>query len=149
MATKAARTVRKAAVLSEAKTLRQPSDTARAAGEKRLKSLLSKTPQWRSKAERASTAATCDATGYGQLARVLRNDDTSAALRKRDMIHLTRLWGYRCHIWRCGARTSRPHALLRRRKPFCRVASDALARCAGGARAGGAPSRRRRPRRFR
>ena len=78
-----------------------PVDALRGAGEKRLKSLLSKTPQWRSKAERAATAAECDATGYGTLARVLRNDDTSAALRKRDMIHLARLWGYRCHIWRC------------------------------------------------
>ena len=49
---------------------------------------------------------------------MLRNDDTSAALRKRDMIHLTRLWGYRCHIWRCDARRSHPHVLLRRCKAF-------------------------------
>jgi hypothetical protein len=72
----------------------------RAAGEKRLKSLLSKTPQWRSKAERAAAAAACDATGYANLASVLRNDVTSAALRKRDMIALARHWRYRSHIWR-------------------------------------------------
>ena len=77
------------------------------AGEKYLKSLLSKTPQWHSKAKRASTAAECDATGYSTLARVLRYDDTSAALRKRDMIHLARIWGYRCHIWRYAARCTR------------------------------------------
>ena len=92
--------------LSGDKSPYKPSDKpghTRRAGEKRLKSLLAKTPQWRSKAERASSAAECDATGYATLARVLRNDDTSAALRKRDMIHLARIWGYRCHIWRCGA----------------------------------------------
>ena len=73
------------------------------AGEKWLKSLLSKTRQWRSPAERAVAAAACDATGYENLARVLRNDVTSAALRKRDMIALARHWGYRSHIWRCAA----------------------------------------------
>ena len=74
---------------------------SRRSGEKRLKSLLSKTRQWRSPAERAVAAAACDASGYENLARVLRNDVTSAALRKRDMIALARLWGYRSHIWRC------------------------------------------------
>jgi len=76
-------------------------DLAPCAGEKRLKSLLSKTRQWRSPAERAVAAAACDASGYENLARVLRNDVTSAALRKRDMVALARLWGYRSHIWRC------------------------------------------------
>ena len=77
------------------------------AGEKRLKSLLSKTRQWRSPAERAVAAAACDATGYENLARVLRNDVTSAALRKRDMVALARLWGYRSHIWRCVLEAAR------------------------------------------
>ena len=81
--------------------LLDPHDTLAHAGEKRLKSLLSKTRQWRSPAERAVAAAACDASGYENLARVLRNDVTSAALRKRDMIALARLWKYRSHIWRC------------------------------------------------
>lgn len=76
------------------------------AGEKRLKSLLSKTPQWRSKDERAAAAAACDASGYANLASVLRNDVTSAALRKRDMIALARHWSYRSHIWRCVQRSA-------------------------------------------
>ena len=33
----------------------------------------------------------------------MRGLDTSAALRKRDMLYLARLWGYRSYLWRCVA----------------------------------------------
>jgi len=70
-------------------------------GEKLLKSLLSRTPEWRDRASRAAAAAACDALGEVKLARVMRGQDTSAALRKRDMLHLARLWGYKSNLWRC------------------------------------------------
>jgi hypothetical protein len=81
------------------------------AGEKLLKSLLSRTAEWRSPDERAAAARRCDASGHAGLARVMRGLDTSAALRKRDMLYLARIWSYRSHLWRCAARSR--HRTLR------------------------------------
>ena len=69
-------------------------------GEKLLKSLLSRTPEWRSREARARAAVACDAEGHEALGRVMRGHDTSAALRKRDMLFLARLWGYKSTLWR-------------------------------------------------
>ena len=48
----------------------------------------------------------------------MRGLDTSAALRKRDMLYLARIWNYRSYLWRCVARRiaarrrrGTPHAL--------------------------------------
>jgi hypothetical protein len=42
----------------------------------------------------------CDEEGHEALGRVMRGHDTSAALRKRDMLFLARLWGYKSTLWR-------------------------------------------------
>jgi hypothetical protein len=81
-----------------------------------------------------AAAAACDAAGYENLARVLRNDVTSAALRKRDMIALARHWGYRSHIWRCDALK----LSLRRRCVLVGFACCACGVLMRGARAGDA-----------
>ena len=69
-------------------------------GEKRLRSQLSRTPEWRSMAERERLARACDAAGPGRaaLARALRVGHCSL-LRKSDLLYLARAWGYRSDIW--------------------------------------------------
>jgi hypothetical protein len=47
----------------------------------------------------SSQAASCERDGFPALARVLRGDATSAALRKADFLHLTRVWGYASDVW--------------------------------------------------
>jgi hypothetical protein len=48
---------------------------------------------------RRAQAASCERDGFAALARVLRGDATSAALRKADFLHLTRVWGYASDVW--------------------------------------------------
>jgi len=65
--------------------------------------LLSRTGEWRSKAVRLRTAEECEEKGRSTLGRVMRGLDTSASLRKQDMLFLARVWGYRSNLWRCAA----------------------------------------------
>ena len=53
----------------------------------------------------------------------MRGLDTSAALRKRDMLYLARIWNYRSYLWRCVGRriaarrrAARPDALRAARR---------------------------------
>ena len=66
----------------------------------RLRSQLSRTPEWRSLAERERVARACDAAGPARaaLARALRVGHCSL-LRKGDLLYLARIWGYRSDIW--------------------------------------------------
>jgi len=92
------------------------------AGEKLLKSLLSRTPEWRDREARLAAACACESQGYSSLGRVLRGLDTSAALRKKDMLFVARFWHYRSLLWRtraprrrveAGARAARTEASVR------------------------------------
>ena len=70
-------------------------------GEKRLRSYLSRTPEWLNPQRRAQ-AADCAEPGGEQWARLvasLRNR-RAVDLRKADLLFLCRLWGYRSDIWR-------------------------------------------------
>ena len=66
----------------------------------RLRSQLSRTPEWRSLAERERVARACDAAGPARaaLAQALRVGHCSL-LRKGDLLFLARVWGYRSDIW--------------------------------------------------
>jgi hypothetical protein len=74
------------------------------AGEKRLRSLLSKTTEWNSAREREAAAAACDGAEDGavlaSLAAALRVK-SCASLRKQHLFHLCRAWGYASDQWRC------------------------------------------------
>ena len=72
-------------------------------GEKLLKSLISRTPEWRDREARLAAACACESQGYSSLGRVLRGFDTSAALRKKDMLFVARFWHYRSLLWRTRA----------------------------------------------
>jgi len=67
-------------------------------GEKKLRSLLSRTPEWGSEATRAEAAAEAEAAGDAVLATLLRSRDASA-LRKLHFLALCRRWRYRADAW--------------------------------------------------
>lgn len=66
-------------------------------GERRLRSLVSRTPEWCSLEERLRVAGLC-ASRRPRLAAALRSRQ-SAELRKGDLLWLCALWGYRSHVW--------------------------------------------------
>ena len=66
-------------------------------GEKRLRSLLTHTVEWRSSAERLRAASAAEATSSG-LAAALRKRSASD-LSKVCMLRLLDLWGYKCNLW--------------------------------------------------
>lgn len=68
-------------------------------GEKRLRSLVARMPEWAS-APRRSEAAEAAALepGRGKLAAALRSKHCSE-LRKADLLFLCRLWGYQSDVW--------------------------------------------------
>ena len=68
-------------------------DPGRKNGEKRLKQLLLRTAEWANPALRADLALQCDRDGFVSLAKVLRREATSAALRKDDFLYVARAWG--------------------------------------------------------
>ena len=69
-------------------------------GERRLRSLLSRTPEWCSLEERTRVAELCEGQpAFARLAASLRARQ-SAELRKGDLLKLCRMWNYRSHIWR-------------------------------------------------
>lgn len=74
-------------------------DPGRKNGEKKLKQLLLRTPEWLSPERCAELAACCDRDGLPALASVLRRQATSAALRKADFIYASCAWGYSSDIW--------------------------------------------------
>jgi len=74
-------------------------DPGRKNGEKKLKQLLLRTPEWLSPERRAELATCCDRDGLPALASVLRRQATSAALRKADFIYASCAWGYSSDIW--------------------------------------------------
>ena len=91
-------------------------------GEKLLKSLLLRTPEWGSPEARLALAERCEA-GYPGLARVLRREATSAQLRKADYLECARAWGYRSSLWQLkqadaarGEATGTWERAVRRRK---------------------------------
>ena len=66
-------------------------------GEKRLRSLLTRTVEWRSSAERLRAASALEATS-SSLAAALRKR-SSSDLGKVCMLRLLDLWGYKCNLW--------------------------------------------------
>lgn len=68
------------------------------AGEKKLRSLLSRTAEWGSDATRLEAAAEAEAAGDGVLGALLRSRDASA-LRKLHILALCRRWRYRADAW--------------------------------------------------
>ena len=115
-------------------------------GEKLLKSLLSRTPEWRSREARAQAAVACDREGHEALGRVMRGHDTSAALRKRDMLFLARLWGYKSTLWRVrmprqrGAGAGSGAAGAARKAGSALLGEEAEAQHTGGGGSVGAPA---------
>ena len=75
-------------------------------GEKKLRALLCRTPEWADAAARAAVAESCDAAAaddesgaFATLAAVMRGADTSASLRKSHLLMLARCWGYQSSLW--------------------------------------------------
>ena len=66
-------------------------------GEKRLRSLLTRTSEWRSSGERMQAASALE-TGSSGLAAALRKR-SSSDLSKACMLRLLDLWGYKCNLW--------------------------------------------------
>jgi hypothetical protein len=82
-------------------------DPGKRNGEKRLRSLLARTPEWLSRTERERLASEC---GAERLAKALRERQASS-LRKSDLFELCRLWSYRSGVWlRRRDRRARPRA---------------------------------------
>ncbi len=75
-----------------------------------LRSLLARTREWTSAAERARVADLCDSPAHARLAEALRNR-SAASLRKGDMFTLCRVWGFRSSVW--ARRKDRPYAVRR------------------------------------
>ena len=71
----------------------------------RLRSQLSRTPEWVSRAERERTAATLQLPQDARLAGALR-ERRSAALNKALLLRLCRLWRFASDIW--APRKDRP-----------------------------------------
>jgi hypothetical protein len=67
---------------------------------RRLRSQLSRTPEWGSLDERARVARMCDGGGpdLARLAAALRSRHC-AELRKGDLMFLARMWGYKSDVW--------------------------------------------------
>ena len=74
-------------------------DPGRKNGEKKLKQLLLRTAEWTNSETRTRLAQRCDAEGLPSLAKVLRREATSAALRKEDFLYAAHAWRYACDIW--------------------------------------------------
>ena len=76
------------------------SDAALRRATRRLRSQLSRTPEWGSLDERTRVAQLCEAAGPTQarLAAALRARHC-AELRKSDLMYLSRIWGYRSDVW--------------------------------------------------
>jgi hypothetical protein len=72
-------------------------------GEKKLRALLCRTAEWADPDARLGVAAACashtNAEGLATLGAVMSGRSTSAALRKSDLLHLTRCWGFRSDLW--------------------------------------------------
>lgn len=74
-------------------------------GEKKLRALLARCPEWSDDAARLTLAADLSGAGapsgdFSRLVSCLKGLDTMAALRKTDLITLARSWGYKCNQWR-------------------------------------------------
>lgn len=91
-------------------------DPGKKNGEKRLRSLLTHTPEWDDVDERYRVADICDSVDQGLLASVLRRKGCSS-LRKAHLIFLARTWGYQSELW---CRRSERRAHLQRTEP-CRA----------------------------
>ena len=72
-------------------------------GEKKLRALLCRTREWSDAPSRAAVAAACDASpdapALAVFSAVMGGRETSAALRKSDLIHLARCWGFKSDLW--------------------------------------------------
>jgi len=94
-------------------------------GEKRLRALLTRTPEWNSQAAREQAAqqllAERGTAGGSETAEALKRRE-SARLRKCDLLFLARHWRYRSDVWR--PRQQRP---VHRRQP-----RPAQGRCGAG-----------------
>ena len=67
-------------------------------GEKRLRQMLARTPEWADAVAREAAALLAEAEGIPDLADALRKRSL-AALRKRSFLALCRSWGYRSDVW--------------------------------------------------
>ena len=67
-------------------------------GEKHLRHLLARTPEWADAVAREAAALLAEAEGIPELSDALRKRSL-AALRKRSFLALCRSWGYRSDIW--------------------------------------------------
>ena len=77
-------------------------------GEKRLRSYLSRTPEWLNPQRRAHAADCAEPAGeqWSRLVASLRNR-RAVDLRKADLLFLCRLWGYKSDIWRLRRQQAR------------------------------------------
>ena len=67
-------------------------------GERKLRTAITRRPEWRDEAQRSSSAAAADGEGLHELAQALRCRDSSR-LRKPMLFELCRLWRLRSDIW--------------------------------------------------
>ena len=67
-------------------------------GERKLRTAITRRPEWRDEAQRSSSAAAADDEGLHELAQALRCRDSSR-LRKPMLFELCRLWRLRSDIW--------------------------------------------------
>ena len=76
-------------------------------GEKQLRALLCRTPEWRDAGAREIAAAAAEGHGMPELAKALRTHNVSA-LRKRHFLALCRDWSYQSDVWKRVATEPRP-----------------------------------------
>ena len=67
-------------------------------GEKRLRHLIARTPEWGDAVAREAAALLAEAEGIPELSDALRRRSL-ASLRKRSFLALCRSWGYRSDVW--------------------------------------------------
>jgi len=67
-------------------------------GERKLRTAITRRPEWRDEAQRSNSAAVADSEGLHELAQALRCRDSSR-LRKPMLFELCRLWRLRSDIW--------------------------------------------------
>lgn len=70
----------------------------RTTGEKKLRALLCRTPEWRCASTREAAARHADASGLPELAHALRAHNL-ALLRKRDFLAVCAFWNLRSDVW--------------------------------------------------
>ncbi len=72
-------------------------DLGKKNGEKKLRALIARTPEWCSQTSRAYAASKCPSRS--RLAKVLKSR-LASELRKSDLLFLSRVWRFKSSVWR-------------------------------------------------